>query len=215
MKAVFFDLDGTLCNTLPDLTASVNYALRTFDFPAHSEAAVCAMVGNGIQKLCERAVPSDRADAVPMVKALFLAHYQKHCTDKTVPYPGMVEAVAALKQRGLRLAVISNKYHPSTERIVRTLFPNGGADFDVILGQTDKYPLKPDPTALLAVAEQLGVTPQEIVYVGDTNVDIEFAKNAGVGIIGCAWGFRGKAHLTAHGAPVILDTPSMLPDAVE
>ncbi len=214
MKAVFFDLDGTLCHTLPDLAASINYALRTLDFPAHSEAAVCDMVGNGIQKLCERATPADRSDAVPMVKALFLAHYQKHCTDRTVVYDGMIEAIKTLRRRGLQLAVITNKYHPSAERIIRTLFPDDGADFAVVLGQTDRYPLKPDPTALLAVAGQLCLAPAEIVYVGDTNVDIAFARNAKTAFVGAAWGFRGETHLRENGAATIIDSPARLPDVI-
>ena len=214
MKAVFFDLDGTLCNTLPDLASSINYALRTLDFPAHTEAEVCSMVGNGIQKLCERATPADRSDAVPMVKALFLAHYQKHCTDRTVVYDGMIDAIKVLRRRGMQVAVITNKYHPSAERIIRTLFPDGGADFDVILGQTDRYPLKPDPAALFAVADRLSVAPAEIVYVGDTNVDITFAKNAGTAFVGAAWGFRGEAHLCEYGAETIIDFPARLPDVI-
>lgn len=208
MKAVFFDLDGTLCNTLPDLCASTNYALRTFDFPTLSEAQVCARVGNGITKLIERAVPADRQDAVPMVTSLFLAHYGRHCTDRTVPYDGMVETLHALKARGLLLGVISNKVHESTAKICNTLL---GTDvFSLIRGQTADFPLKPDPAVLLAVMEEFGLAKADVVYVGDSDVDLEFAKNAGVRAIGCAWGFRGRKFLAEHGADTILDAPNEL-----
>lgn len=213
IKAVFFDLDGTLCNTLSDLTASVNYAMRTFDFPVHTEDAVRRMIGDGIKKLCERAVPADRQAHREQVRALFLSHYAAHCLDRTRPYDGMREALAALKADGLLLAVLTNKNHASAEKILSALFPAG--TFSFVLGQTDRYPLKPDPATMLAAMDALSLRPCEVVYVGDTDVDVRFAENADVAFCGCAWGFRGRAHLLSAGAKTILDTPRRLSETLQ
>lgn len=212
VKAVLFDLDGTLCDTLGDLAASLNYALRTFDDPTFSDAEVQRMVGNGIHKLCERAVPDDRQLHVPSVYALLLAHYQKHCLDRTKPYPGMVETLAALRLHGIKLGVLTNKAHPSAIKILEALFPAG--TFDYLLGQTERYPLKPDPAMLFAALDALHAAPSEAVYVGDSDVDVRFAEAAGLNCIGCAWGFRGRQHLIDAGAMYVIDRPEQLLDMV-
>ena len=209
-KAVFFDLDGTLCNTLSDLTASINYAMRTFDYPTHTEAQVSRMVGDGIAKLCERAIPDAAKLHREPVRALFLAHYAAHCLDKTQPYDGIPHVLRVLKERGYALAVITNKHHQNAERIVSALFPP--ETFSVVLGQSDAYPLKPDPAMLCAAASHLRLLPDGIVYIGDSDVDVCFAGNAGVRFIGCAWGFRGARHLKESGAETVVDTPLALLD---
>ncbi len=210
MKAVFFDLDGTLCNTLSDLTASLNYALRTFDLPTFGEDSVRMMVGDGTDALILRAVPRERAQLRPLVRNLYRAHYQRFCTEKTVPYDGMPGTVSELKRRGYALGVLTNKPHASAERIVSTLFPNDGADFAIIQGQSERFPTKPDPALLHWASERIGIPLSDFVYIGDSDVDIRFAAAAGIPLIGCSWGFRGEAFLREHGALRVIDHPKQL-----
>jgi len=211
MKALLFDLDGTLCDTLGDLTASMNYVLRTFDYPVCTVDEMRGYVGNGLQMQVRRAMPTDApASHLASGAALFMAHYAKHCTDHTAPYPGMAETVAKLRESGLRLAVITNKPHESAVRIVSTVFP---ADtFEIVAGNLPGGPLKPDPAPLLDAMAALGVTPFEAAYVGDSDVDVRFAHAAGLRCCGCAWGFRGRTHLEQAGADVVLDRPEQLLD---
>ena len=209
MKALLFDLDGTLCDTLGDLTASMNYVLRTFDYPVCTVDEMRTYVGNGLQMQVRRAMPTGAPEShLASGVALLRAHYAKHCTDHTAPYPGMAETVAKLRESGLRLAVITNKPHESAVRIVSTVFP---ADtFAIIAGNLPGGPLKPDPAPLLDAMAALGVTPFEAAYVGDSDVDVRFAHAAGLRCYGCAWGFRGRQHLEQAGADVILDRPEQL-----
>lgn len=212
-RAVFFDLDGTLCNTLADLTASLNYALRTFDHPTYSEEAVRTFIGNGLSKLIERALPDADEPHRKAVLTIVNAHYKRHCADRTLPYPGIPEALAVLRARGYRLAVLTNKPHKAAAKILETLFLPG--TFDWIAGHRDGMPHKPDPKLLFMAAEALKLAPESIVYVGDSDVDVRFSENAGTGMIGCAWGFRGRQHLLDSGAPIVIDRPEELTEKLQ
>lgn len=205
VKAVFFDLDGTLCDTLPDLTASLNYALRTFDLPVYNSDQVRGMIGNGVSRLCALALPPDRQELHPQILALFRAHYAAHCTDLTRPYPGVSDAVLALSERGILLGVLSNKPQVMSESVISGCFEKNL--FKDVLGQTERLPLKPDPALFTETMQRHGLLSSETLYVGDSDTDLMFAKNAGVTAIGCAWGYRGKEFLLAHGARYVIDRP--------
>lgn len=212
-RAVFFDLDGTLCDTLADLTASLNYALRMFDERTCSEEQVRSFIGNGLKKQIERALPDADGQRRAAVQSIARAHYEKHCTDHTAPYAGMPETLERLRRRGYRLAVITNKPHGAAVKILETLFPAG--TFDRIAGHRDGAPLKPDPALYFAAADSLGVLPAKTVYVGDSDVDLMFAAAAGADAIGCGWGFRGAAFLKECGAKVILARPAQLLEVLQ
>lgn len=205
IKAVFFDLDGTLCDTLPDLTASLNYALRTFDLPVYNSDQVRGMIGNGVSRLCALALPPDRQDLHSQILALFRAHYAVHCTDLTRPYPGILEAVSALSERGILLGVLSNKPQLMSERIISVCFEKNF--FKDVFGQTERLPLKPDPALFTETMQSHGLLSSEVLYVGDSDTDLRFAENACVTVIGCAWGYRGKEFLLDHGARYVIDQP--------
>ncbi|MBR0081598.1 MAG: HAD-IA family hydrolase [Clostridia bacterium] len=210
-KAVLFDLDGTLCDTLGDLTASMNYVLRTFDYPVHTVQEMRTFVGNGLKMQVRRAMPNDAPDVHLMAgESLFLAHYAKHCTELTAPYPGMEEAVARLRAAGLRLAVVTNKPHDCAVRVIAEKFQDG--TFDLVRGAKPGGPLKPDPALLNEAMAELGVSPAEAVYVGDSDVDVAFAHAAGLQCLGCAWGFRGREHLERGGADAIAEQPTEMAD---
>lgn len=208
IKAVFFDLDGTLCDTLPDLTASLNYALRTFDLPVYGPDRVRDMIGNGISRLCSRALPAKRQDLHPQILALFRAHYAAHCTDQTSPFHGISETLSVLSDRGILLGVISNKPQLMAERVVAGCFEK--VFFKDVLGQSERLPLKPDPALFTETMQRHGLLPSEVIYAGDSDTDLMFAGNAGVAAVGCSWGYRGRQFLADHGARNIIDSPKDL-----
>ena len=205
-----FDLDGTLLDTLDDLAASVNYALRTHGMPAHSTDDVRRFVGNGVRKLMERAVP-DGADN-PLFEeafATFRQHYMTHSLDTTRPYKGVPETLAALKARGCRLAVVSNKMMAATQELCRHFFPD---TVEVAIGEHEAEGIrkKPAPDTVYAALRQLGVEKDHAVYVGDSDVDIQTAANAGLPCISVLWGFRDKDFLIQHGAKTFISAPHEL-----
>ena len=207
-----FDLDGTLLDTLDDLAASVNYALRTHEMPAHSIDDVRRFVGNGVRKLMERAVP-DGADN-PLFEeafATFRQHYMTHSLDTTRPYKGVPETLAALKARGCRLAVVSNKMMAATQSFCSHFFPN---TIEVAIGEHEAEGIrkKPAPDTVIAALDALGVGKERAVYVGDSDVDIQTARNSGLPCISVLWGFRDRDFLKQHGAESFISTPSELID---
>ena len=207
-----FDLDGTLLDTLDDLAASVNYALRTHEMPAHSIDDVRRFVGNGVRKLMERAVP-DGADN-PLFEeafATFRQHYMTHSLDTTRPYKGVPETLAALKARGCRLAVVSNKMMAATQSLCSHFFPN---TIEVAIGEHEAEGIrkKPAPDTVIAALDALGVGKERAVYVGDSDVDIQTARNSGLPCISVLWGFRDRDFLKQHGAESFISTPSELID---
>ena len=205
-----FDLDGTLLDTLGDLAASVNYALRTYGMPERSLDEVRRFVGNGVRLLMERAVP-DGADnpQFDTVFATFRQHYMEHSLDTTRPYEGIPEMLAALKARGCRLAVVSNKMMAATQELIRHFFPD---TIEVAIGEHEAEGIrkKPAPDTVFAALRQLGVGEEGAVYVGDSDVDIETAHNAGLPCISVLWGFRDREFLLQHGATAFVAAPDGL-----
>ena len=215
-KVYIFDLDGTLLNTLTDLAASTNYALRKHGMPEHSIDDVRRFVGNGVRKLMERAVP-DGADNPLFDEAFatFRQHYMEHSLDTTRPYDGIPETLAALKARGCRLAVVSNKMMAATQELCRHFFPD---TIEVAIGEDEAHGIrkKPAPDTVFEALKTLDVSRVEepdglsAVYVGDSDVDIQTAANAGLPCISVLWGFRDRDFLIQHGAETFISAPSEL-----
>ena len=205
-----FDLDGTLLDTLGDLAASVNYALRTHRMPEHSIDDVRQFVGNGVRKLMERAVP-DGADNPRFDEtfATFRQYYMAHSLDTTRPYEGIPETLAALKARGCHLAVVSNKMMAATQELCHHFFPD---TIEVAIGEDEAAGIrrKPAPDTVFAALKALGVGKEDAVYVGDSDVDIQTARNAGLPCISVLWGFRDRDFLISHGAQSMITHPSEL-----
>lgn len=200
-----FDLDGTLLDTLNDLAASTNHALRQHGMPEHTTDEVRRMVGNGVAKLIERAVPQglDNPD-YEQVLADFKTHYSVHSMDTTRPYPGIEELLHTLKQQGKRLAVVSNKFCTATEALCRHFF---GDTIEVAIGESERIRKKPAPDAVIEAMRRLDAHKDNTVYVGDSEVDVATAHNSGLPCISVTWGFRDRALLTDHGATTFADSP--------
>lgn len=209
-KACIFDLDGTLLDTLADLAASVNYALRAHHLPQHTLSDVRRFVGNGVRVLMERAVPggadNPRFDAV---LATFRQHYLHHSLDTTRPYDGIPSLLVELRQRGVRTAVVSNKFDAATKELCRHFFAD---TVEVAIGEHEAEGIrrKPAPDTVVEAMRQLGVAPAAAVYVGDSDVDIATAHNSGIPCISVLWGFRDRDFLLAHGARQFVTRPAEL-----
>ena len=205
-----FDLDGTLLDTLGDLSASVNYALRTCDMPEHSIEDVRRFVGNGVRLLMERAVPDGASN--PRFDEAFSAfrqHYMAHSLDTTRPYDGIPEMLVALKAKGCHTAVVSNKFYAATQELCRHFFAD---TIDVAIGEHEAEGIrkKPAPDTVNEAFRQLGVGKDQAVYVGDSDVDIQTAKNSGLPCINVLWGFRDRDFLQKNGAETFISAPSEL-----
>ena len=209
-QTYIFDLDGTLLDTLGDLAASVNYAMRTHGMPEHSVDEVCRFVGNGVRRLMECAVPGGAAHpAFEAAFATFRRHYMEHSLDTTRPYEGIPEMLQELKRRGRHTAVVSNKFDAATKELCRHFFPD---TIDVAVGEHEAEGIrkKPAPDTVLQALSQLGVGQEGAVYVGDSDVDIQTARNSGLPCISVLWGFRDREFLLAHGAETFVSQPSEL-----
>jgi phosphoglycolate phosphatase len=207
---VIFDLDGTLLNTLSDLHASTNHALAAHDLPPRSLDEVRSFVGNGIRNLIRLAVPVGSSDElIDTVHADFDAHYAVHNMDQTGPYPGVIELVKTLRDKGIRCCVVSNKGDYAVQPLVQHFFPNM---FDVVCGEREKDGIrrKPWPDTVLECMRVVGATKGESVYVGDSEVDLLTAANAGIDCIAVTWGFRDEDFLRAQGATVLTPTAPAL-----
>ena len=205
-----FDLDGTLLDTLGDLAAATNYALRQHGMPEHSIDDVRRFVGNGVRKLMERAIPNGAHNPdFEATFATFRQYYMQHSLDTTQPYEGISETLAALKAKGCRLAVVSNKMMAATQELCQHFFPD---TIEVAIGENEAAGIrkKPAPDTVYAALDALGVGKGNAVYVGDSDVDIQTAANAGLPCISVLWGFRDKAFLTENGAKTFISTPSEL-----
>lgn len=200
-----FDLDGTLLDTLGDLAASTNYALAAHGMPTRTVEEVRMFVGNGVKKLMERAVP-DGLDNPRFEETYrcFREHYMEHNLDTTAPYPHVVEMLAALKSRGKQLAVVSNKFYAATQELCAHFF---GAYIDVAIGERETIRKKPAPDTVLEALRQLGATREGAVYIGDSDVDIETARNCGIPCVSVLWGFRDRDFLLRHGAETLVSSP--------
>ena len=209
-SVLLFDLDGTLLDTLTDLHLAVNHALRAFSYPERTYDEVRLFVGNGIKKLIERAVPAGTSEEdTARVLDAFRAFYAEHSRDNTAPYPGVDDALRRLADDGYRMAIISNKVDFAVKELSREFF---SAHISVAIGDREGKNKKPAPDSLFEAMAELGVTKEDCLYIGDYDVDVETAKNAGIPCIGCAWGFRGRAFLREHGLDDtwILEQPSDL-----
>jgi len=203
--AVIFDLDGTLADTLRDIAVSANEALRRMGVPEHPLDAYRYFVGDGVAMLAERALPADARARVPEFASAFDLAYREHYLDTTRLYDGMAALVEALRARGLRLAVLSNKPDKFVRATVAAL--TGEGIFSAVLGVRDDVPRKPDPRGALRVAAELGVSPARVLYLGDTSTDMVTARAAGMEPVGVAWGFRPREELVAAGARRIVERP--------
>jgi phosphoglycolate phosphatase len=205
-----FDLDGTLLDTLTDLAASTNYALRTHGMPEHTIDEVRRFVGNGVRKLMERAVPDGTDNPLfDEAFATFRQYYMEHSLDTTRPYEGVPEMLAALKAKGCHLAVVSNKMMAATQELCRHFFPE---TIEVAIGENEAEGIrkKPAPDTVIAALRQLGVGEEGAVYVGDSDVDIDTARNSNLPCISVLWGFRDRDFLLQHGASTLISAPKEL-----
>ena len=212
INSCIFDLDGTLLNTLADLRESTNYALKKFDFPVRSTEEIRNFVGNGLRMLIRRAVPNFAdEETVDRVLAEMKAHYREHYHDGTVPYDGILPFLRKMKNCGFRMAIVSNKADPMVQ-LLRTLY------FDdlisVAVGELEGVARKPAPDLVEIAMHRLGCTAENAVYIGDSEVDIETAKNAGLPCLSVGWGFRDEEILHNAGAKTIYHSPAELQEAL-
>lgn len=212
-KAVIFDMDGTILNTLEDLKNATNYSLRQFNMPERTLEEVRMFVGNGIKKLVERAVPAGTStEKIDEVLDVFLKYYEVHSADNTSSYPGIHELVEKLKAAGIKTAVSTNKADAPAQELGKEYF-NG--IFDLIVGQRDGLRTKPAPDSVNEILKILNIQKKDAVYVGDSDVDVQTAANSGLDFIGVSWGFRGRKFLQEKGAKNIVDSADEILDLVK
>lgn len=213
-KLVIFDLDGTLVNTIADLGQSTNYALHKLGYPTYAIEDYKMKVGNGINKLFERALPEGEKtqENVLRVRSEFIPYYNEHNTDLSRPYPGMPELLELLQSRGIKTAVSSNKYQQATSKIISHFFPN--IPWTAVYGQRDGIPIKPDPTIVYQILEVSGIDKAEALYVGDSCVDMQTGRNAAIETCGVTWGFRPRTELEQYNPQHIADTVEELKDII-
>jgi phosphoglycolate phosphatase len=204
-QLVIFDLDGTLLNTIGDLAQSTNHALRELGFPVHTEEAYNLMVGNGINKLFERALPEDKRTEtnVLQIRTVFIPYYNEHNADKTHPYPGITELLRTLQAHGKRISFASNKYHAASLKLISHYFPE--VNFTAVLGQREGIAPKPNPAIVYDIMKMAETSKDKVLYVGDSGVDMQTAKNSGVTSCGVTWGFRPRSELEEFHPDFIVD----------
>ena len=209
IKAAIFDLDGTLCYTIDDLRTAMNAMLAQYGYPQRSVAGILEAINFGAREFVRRSLPEEARANEALVEECFrcyTGHYDLHYLDTTHTYPGIDELIAGLGARGIKLAVLSNKGDSHTKALIARLFPQGS--FDVVLGGTDRFPTKPDPSSALWIAGELGAAPDEVLYVGDSDVDMRTACNAGFLPCGVSWGYRPPETLIAAGAEYVVGKPA-------
>jgi len=211
-NALLLDLDGTLVDSLGDIAASVNAVLAERSLPTHSVDAFRRMVGDGIGALVQRAAGVGPGSDLDELLAAVRARYDEHMLDQTAPFPGVVDTLHELRRRGIPLAIVSNKPHDKTRRMVDHLFPD--VPFGIVLGDRDGVERKPDPASSFEAARALGVAPDDCAFVGDSDVDMLTARAAGMRAVGVSWGFRGADELRRAGADQIIDRATELLELV-
>ncbi len=212
-EAIIFDLDGTLINSLEDLADSANEALSLHGFGTHTIAAYKKLIGNGVRQLIKSATPSDTPDnIIDKVLADYRTIYNRNYINKTKPYDNIQELLGILNQLNIKMAVCSNKPHEPTKKIVQEVL--GQEYFEVIFGEREGIPRKPDPAALLEAAGIMGVSPSKVIYLGDSGGDMVSARNAGMFAAGALWGFREREELVEAGARVLFAEPLELVDFI-
>lgn len=209
-KAVIFDLDGTLIDSLPDLMDSVNQALSSLGYQTHTYEEVRSFVGNGVRKLIERSLPASATSAdVDRCLELFKCVYASRKLNKTAPFDGVLPLLGSLKDKGVVVGVLSNKYDVAVKEIIASLFPSL-IDERFAWGESSVVPKKPNPEGLLSMMKEMGVSPAECCYVGDSDVDIRTGNAAGVHAIGVLWGYRDSDCLQKEGPHCLVSTPGEL-----
>ncbi len=205
-RLIIFDLDGTLLNTIDDLGAACNEALGAFGYPKHQAEEYPKLVGNGVNKLIERALPNgEKSEAnILRLREIFIPYYDAHNCVHTKPYEGIEEVVRTAKERGYRLAVASNKYDEAAKALTRHYF---GEAFDVVFGEREGVPRKPAPQVVFDIMQTLDIQRDEVLYVGDSGVDMQTATNAGVEAVGCSWGFCERKVLEESRPKYLIDSP--------
>lgn len=212
---VIFDLDGTLLDTLDDLMDAVNYALGQMGWPTRSREEIRTFVGNGVALLMERSAPQGAtAPQIAEALELFKPYYNAHSRDKTAPYPGIQELLRTLREKGCTLAVVSNKFDAAVKALAQDYFPGL---LDLAAGESEAagVPKKPHPAMVLQTMAALNAHPDRTVYVGDSDVDLETAANAGLPCISVTWGFRSREFLLSHGAAPFAHSPEEIPPLLE
>lgn len=209
-KIAIFDLDGTLLNTIADIAAATNHALSLYGYPTHECNAYRFFVGSGINMLFFRALPEEARTekVIAKIRVAFKEYYKVHGEDQTRPYDGICELLAELQEKGVALAVASNKYHEATTALVRKFFPE--FEFAAVLGQREGVPVKPDPQVIYDILEQTGFSKEEVLYIGDSDVDMLTANAASVKGVGVGWGFRTKEELMSHNPYAFIEDPKGL-----
>lgn len=215
IKLAIFDLDGTLLNTIADLAQSTNFALDKLGYATHSVDKYNMMVGNGIDKLFERALPEGEKNIenISKMREIFVGYYAEHLTDKSVPYEGIIELLKELEKLGVKLAIATNKYQAGTDILAKYFFKE--IPFLKILGQREGIPTKPDPLIIHEIIEAIPTDKKEVLYIGDSDVDMLTAKNADVIACGVSWGFRSVEELQAHNPQYIVNHPREILDIVK
>ena len=215
-KTIIFDLDGTLLDTLDDLTAAVNFALTEFGLPIRTREQVRGFVGNGIVKLMERAVGEENLQKVDFEKVLssFKAYYKVHCADCTKPYEKVLALLQTLQEKGVQRAVLSNKADFAVKMLAKEYFKDL---LQEAVGENEEAGIrkKPAPDSLFAVMKKLGAKPEETVYVGDSEVDIQTANNASLACVSVTWGFKDEPFLVEQGATILARTPQEILSKIE
>lgn len=207
-KALLFDLDGTLLDTITDLASAVNHTMERYGYPTHTVEAITDMVGNGVRSLVASALPGGTENPeFPKVLADFRAYYELHKLDATAPYEGINAMLEALSAAGVPVGIVSNKLDPAVKALAATFFPH---TVRVAIGEREGIARKPAPDAVFAALEALGVGREGAAYIGDSEVDVLTAKNAGLVGLSVGWGFRTEADLIAAGADRVFKTPAEL-----
>lgn len=207
-KIVIFDLDGTLLNTLDDLADSTNYALSKFGYPTRTIEEVRQFVGNGVAKLIERAIPDGKNNSnFEKCLSIFKENYAQNMYNKTAPYNGIIEMLSNLKSKGIKIAVVSNKFDLAVKELCKKYF-EGFIDFAAGENEAQGIKKKPAPDTVISVLTEFNFSPEDAIYVGDSDVDIMTAKNSHMPCISVTWGFRDEKFLLESGATILINTPS-------
>lgn len=210
-KLIIFDLDGTLLNTIADLGEACNYALGKRGWPLHNLEAYRQMVGNGIRNLLGKASPAVSEEEITDLWKDFTDYYNSHCTDLTVPYKGIPELLQMLKERGIKLAVCSNKYQKAVDKIIDYFFPE---TFVSVYGEREGIPRKPSPAMIDCIIDEQGAEKESTLLIGDSEVDIATSRNAGIDCVGVTWGFRNESQLLNENPELLVSSPDELVTAI-
>jgi len=207
IKGVVFDLDGTLANSIEDIADSMNQVLTEKGFSTHNYTTYKTFVGRGIKSLVENALPESSRDESTLNESFerMMKVYDDNCIVKTCLYPGIAKLLSTLNEKGIKIAVFSNKANELTQKIVKTLLSDW--KLEMVIGAGGEIPRKPDPTGALLISEKMGIPPSELMYIGDSGVDMQTAENSGMYATGVLWGFRDMEELLDNGAKMVLEHP--------